>query len=476
MLLGVSFGQLWRAERRLPPGPARQRLRAFEWAFGIGYLGSLDYLAAYGIPVYPAGYLAVLGFLIVSAWGIRRYRLVDITPSFAAGQILATMADALLVLDREGVVRVVNQAACRLLEGAEEELIGASLAQVRGGLLSSSDLERLFQTGAVPWGQTLTYRSRRHGPMALWLSASVIQDRDHRPLAAVCIVRDVTTQRQAEQQLRRTHEALLQREGALREALSALEQSHAELKAAQWQLVEAEKMESIGRLAAGVAHEVKNPLAVLLMGTQLMAKHLPDHDGRAAEILREMETAVRRADTVVRGLLDVSASRGVALQEASLNVIIQQALALVHPLSAAARITVRTELGELPGLRLDRQRMEQVLVNLFMNAIQAMPRGGTLAVTTAAAPGGSVIAEVRDTGAGIPEAALAKVFDPFFTTKPPGQGTGLGLTVCRHLVELHGGTIQIMNRPGGGCSVTLQLPVGRGGGESHDEAAHPDRG
>jgi len=184
-------------------------------------------------------------------------------------------------------------------------------------------------------------------------------------------------------------------------------------------------------------------------------------------ILKNMKDAVRRADNVIRGLLDFSAPRTLHTAPTSLNQAIQQALLLVRHELVKNQIEVRSELSEsLPRVTLDEGKMEQVFVNLFINAAHAMPSGGTLTVRTRCGPasgqfhdGGTLIAEVEDTGPGIPEEKLAKVFDPFFTTKAPGKGTGLGLSVSKTIVEMHGARIDLRNRPEGGVRATLVFGV-----------------
>lgn len=267
----------------------------------------------------------------------------------------------------------------------------------------------------------------------------------------------------------------------LEEVNERLERRRAQeqLQAAQHQLIQAEKMESIGRLAAGVAHEVKNPLSVILMGVDCLLGRLASDKDRT--ILSHIAESAKRADTVIRGLLDFSASRAEDLKPEDLNRIVEQALLLVKHELVRSHVTVVKDLSpEVPPLQLERTKIEQVFINLFMNAIDAMSEGGTLTVRTAVkvldAVGPHVgrrttdrfrigdtvaVVEIDDTGIGIPAEHLSKLLDPFFTTKPPGKGTGLGLSVAKSLVESHGGTIDIRNRPEGGVRVTLMFPVQR---------------
>ena len=284
---------------------------------------------------------------------------------------------------------------------------------------------------------------------------------------------DVTEKFRAEENLRRANAELAAKEEQLLKTLEALRSSHEELIQAQLHLIQAEKMESVGRLAAGVAHEVKNPLAIISMGLE----YLNETCGPGAldpEVYRAMHDAVYRADAIVRGLVDFSADRRLDTAPQSLNAMIERALLLVKHALTGGHVAVTRELAKgLPPVRLDPTKIQQVFVNVFLNAIQAMEGGGTLTVRTYLKQirGDEspmlldgfdtcqevAIAEVDDSGPGIPPDKLAKVWDPFFTTKGIGRGTGLGLTVCRKIVELHGGTIHLANRPPRGARLTLFL-------------------
>lgn len=252
----------------------------------------------------------------------------------------------------------------------------------------------------------------------------------------------------------------------------------AELQQAQERLVRTERLAAIGRLSAGVAHEVKNPLMIILLGVRYLSKHLPAGDDSVAVVLKDMGDAVQRADGVVRGLLDVAAPKELDLKPEDLNGIAEQSLLLVKHELDRSHIRLVKELGkDLPPVRLDRNKMQQVFINLFTNAVHAMPHGGTLTLRTRErepaelgreagswtdrfGPGETdVVVEVDDTGPGIPEDKLSKIFDPFFTTKS-GTGTGLGLTVTAKIIELHGGTITVRNRREGGARAAMIFKAG----------------
>ena len=243
-----------------------------------------------------------------------------------------------------------------------------------------------------------------------------------------------------------------------------LHKANQETKSAQLRLVQAAKLESVGRLAAGVAHEVKNPLAVILFALDYLKESVDSSDPNVATALTDARDAVVRADAVIRALLDFSTGADLTPSVQDVNGVVRKALLLVHHAITRSHVAVTEDLAEgLPPAMLDRAKFEQVLVNLLINAIDAMPDGGRLTVRTRLEPmreadakgplragTSTIVVEIEDTGAGIPEGALAKLFDPFFTTKPPGKGTGLGLAVCKSIVSLHGGTIAITNKEGGG--------------------------
>jgi PAS domain S-box-containing protein len=305
---------------------------------------------------------------------------------------------------------------------------------------------------------------------------------------AICsISTDITERKRAEEQLKRAYAELSQSEAALKAALQKLKTANEELQTTHLQLIQAAKLESVGTLAAGVAHEVKNPLQTMLMGLDYLTNNLCGGNDNTTLVLSDMRDAVIRANVIIRELLQLSAPTDFKPKEEDLNGLVERSLWLLNSEVVAAQIKVVRKLdAEMPLVRLDRSKIEQVFINLFINALQAMSQGGVLTVTTRHRRFGEdlnltgpafaqfkagdlvVIAEVQDTGEGIAEHHLPRVFDPFFTTKPTGVGTGLGLSVVRKIMDLHGGAIDIRNRPLGGVVVTLlfsaDLEENSGGG------------
>lgn len=333
-------------------------------------------------------------------------------------------------------------------------------------------------------GQELLNREEmtvdRHGNRR-WLSTTKVPLRNAAGQVAglVGISRDITEKKQAEERLRQANIQLAKSKTEQEKVLADLQRSHEELKAAQFQLIQAEKMQSLGRLAAGVAHEVKNPLGILNLGIDYMTKNLVAPDETIAQVLNDMSDALRRADGILLDLLDFSVPRALDLHHENINSLVEQSLVFVrHELSTGPIKLVREFQPELPRAMVDPNKIKQVFINVLTNSIHAMPQGGILHVRTYSKtlevgevdhddgsrqadqfhPGQLVvIAEVIDTGSGIPQDKLTHIFDPFFTTKPTGKGTGLGLTVAKKIVELHGGSIDIRNRPEGGVCVTIKF-------------------
>jgi PAS domain S-box-containing protein len=193
LVLAASFRHLWTEHLKTKSRTQKHRFNFFAINLTIGYMGSVDYLPAFGIPIFPSGYLAVFVFLLMTAYAIKRYQLVTLTPAFAAKQILKTMADTLLVLDSEGVIRVANHAACRMFGKEEKELVGKPLWLISGNLLPKNRLQRVLRSGAIQRYQTLY--SSQQAKLLLDISVSSVPNQENEAIGAVCIVRDITSQR-----------------------------------------------------------------------------------------------------------------------------------------------------------------------------------------------------------------------------------------------------------------------------------------
>jgi PAS domain S-box-containing protein len=224
------------------------------------------------------------------------------------------------------------------------------------------------------------------------------------------------------------------------------------------QLQHAEKMASVGLLAAGVAHEVNTPLAGISSYTQLLRGQLEEQDPRQL-VLEKIEKQSFRAAKIINGLLNFSRSSGTEFEQVDVNKVLLDVLSLVEHQLEGAKIRVRKELAAaLPPLRGNSNRIQQVFFNLVLNARDAMPSGGWLTIASSA-DNDTVLVEVKDTGHGIRREHIRRIYDPFFTTKGIGRGTGLGLSVSYGIVQEHGGAIFVDSTPGQGTTFRVAFPA-----------------
>ncbi|SNB46203.1 sensor histidine kinase [Geobacter sp. DSM 9736] len=276
----------------------------------------------------------------------------------------------------------------------------------------------------------------------------------------------------------------------------SLENANSELKAAREEAVRSEKMASVGLLAAGTAHEIGTPLAAIIGFAGILRDEVCD-DPRRLDFMCRIEDEAFRIDRIVRGLLDYARPSTAALEMVRVNVVVSSAIDLLaaQGVLKGLRLTLGLE-DELPPIAVDRHELQQVLVNLLLNARDAVPAGGEVRVETrqadpnefpgyqAPAPpvrvmgrrredfhgafcadyprsdtGSWVIIAIADNGIGIPSEDLGRIFDPFFTTKEPGEGTGLGLSICARIIDSFGGRIVAQSEEGSGSTFFILLPV-----------------
>ena len=226
------------------------------------------------------------------------------------------------------------------------------------------------------------------------------------------------------------------------------------------QLMQAEKLSSIGLLAAGVAHEVNTPLAVISSQAQMLFKQMSPDDPRTRTVEKIVKQSFR-ASEIVNSLLKFSRVSGSDYAEVDVNRVIRETVSLVEPMLRASRISLNTQLSPgLPAVYGNAGKLQQVFMNLIMNARDAMPRGGELTLATES-ENSTIHVEVADSGVGIPADHLSKIFDPFFTTKATSRGTGLGLAVTYGIIREHSGKIGVESAPGRGTTFRLEFPTAR---------------
>ncbi len=335
-------------------------------------------------------------------------------------------------------------------------------------------------------GETPTYevehRLRHKDGSYRWILARGVAHRDAhgRPVRMAGSHVDLTQRKFAEEQLREAYAELQANQSELKRTLEDLKVAHEELQTAQLQLVQTARMEAVAELARGVAHDLRNLLQPIELGVYYLDHSVPKADPNMEVVLAEMRDAARRSEVILNDMLDVSGNQDFQPRDEDLNRVMEDSLRLVHNKLLSSGIVVDSQLApDLPHVWIDRAKIERVFLNLFFNAIQAMAKGGRLYVVTRADRfnGGInvvdsicppfeigeqvVVAEIRDTGTGIPVWALPRIFDACFTTKPRGEGTGLGLSLVKTFMDLHCGAIDVRNAPDCGAIATVILRVER---------------
>jgi signal transduction histidine kinase len=252
--------------------------------------------------------------------------------------------------------------------------------------------------------------------------------------------------------LTRLYEHLQARNRELYEAMHELQET-------QEQLIQKEKLASVGQLAAGVAHEINNPLSSILLYADIICQEIPEQNAQQRQDLEMILKEATRCRTIVNDLLSFSRQNEVLAQPTDLNALLREIAQEVTIQERFRGVDIQTDLDPaLPTIEADPFQLRQVFCNLMNNAADAMPGGGTLTLRTKRGPwSGFITAEAQDTGEGISEENMKKLFTPFFTTKPMGKGTGLGLAIIYGIVKMHRGQIGVESEVGKGTTFTLTL-------------------
>jgi PAS domain S-box-containing protein len=379
---------------------------------------------------------------------------------------------ATFVVNREHRVTHWNQACERLTGKNKKEMIGTPSQwqafyeeprPVMADCIIEQDLSLLQayygdrglkESAVIPGAYEAEDIFPRLGPggRTLFFLAAPITDPEGELQAAITTLQDVTEQRRAETVIRRN--------------IQEIERAYDELKSTQEQLIQSARLASLGKLAATIAHEINNPLAGVLNYIKLLIKffqkgsfpseRLEDIKGFLA--IMERETA--RCGDIVKNLLSFSRPSVVRKEPVQVNEIIEQALGiLTHKIEISGARLVKNLAPDLPPVTCDSKQIQQALMNIIINGVEAMPQGGTLTISSRRRePEKMVEVEIRDTGIGIPKAHLDNLFEPFFSTKAEGKGVGLGLSVSYGIINKHGGTINVESAPGQGTAFAVLLP------------------
>ncbi len=404
------------------------------------------------------------------------------------------------MVDPSGRWLRANPALCEIVGYAEAELLKKTFRDITHPDDLPSDLAqhaRLLAGEIDSYRTEKRYIHRQGHTVWVVLSVSLVRDAAGQPLYQVGLVEDISRRHRAEDQLRAQN-------ARLAELVASERQAHQALKQAESQLVQAEKLTALGQLVAGVAHEINNPLAFVLNNLAVLQRDVgllrslldlygqsqvalagtaPDLLARIQKLADEIDLnytleslerltgrsseGLRRIRQIVVDLRDFARLDESEVNEVDLNAGIRATANIISGRARDCRVSIALDLGEIPRIVGAPGKLNQVVLNLLSNAIDASPPDGTVTIRTRSSTAsevddggvGSVEIHVIDQGRGIDPAIRARIFDPFFTTKPIGQGTGLGLSLCYGVIHEHGGTIRVESEPGHGAHFIVTLPL-----------------
>ncbi len=399
----------------------------------------VPHLGPLGSEAYPVvrGALISLAMASLIAWLAFRHKwdyekkltehneALESTRDFLS-RIIEGSAEAIVTLDPAGRVTSWNRAAEEIFGWKAEEMLGTDLKRLLpadpAAAEDLAEMEAIVRSGR-PVREYEVNRVRKDGRrITVRITLSPLYDGDGDYLGSTGIVRDVTA-----------------------------------FKEMEARLVERERLAAVGELAASVAHEIKNPLAGIRGACEILSDVFSEDDPRR-ELSEEVHRQIERLDRTLRDLLRFAKPQAMRQEATDIHAVLDRVLAVLLEADQARSITVDRDYDRaMPELRVDPQQMEQVFINILLNAFQAMNHAGKIVIRTIADGEGASIS-IRDSGPGIPPEVADRIFKPFFTTR--SKGTGLGLAIVKNIVTAHGGAISAATAPGGGAEFTITLPKG----------------
>ncbi len=383
------------------------------------------------------GFAGLVTLLLAQGYRLAR-RSLERVQAFS-DQVVDKMPMGLVATDEQGDVAVFNSSAAAIIQCDASEMIGRPIRGVLPGdfrsLVSRLDIEEGLLEQDAEW------RLASGESVPLSVSGALLRDDGGNFLGYVFIFRDLREVRRLQREVERSR-----------------------------------RLASVGSLAAGVAHEIRNPLSSI-KGFATYFKERYGENAQDRETANVMIEEVERLDRVIRELLEFARPTALNLRVGSLDELIRRSLRLVEGDAKKKRVEICTEIQpDLPPMSMDWDRLSQVFLNLYLNSLQAMPEGGVLTVRVNSRPSqSSIFVDVSDTGQGIAQGEREQIFDPYFTTK--SDGTGLGLAIVHRIVDAHGGSIRVESAPGTGTTITIVLPMSHrrpaefgGSGETREDA------
>ena len=351
--------------------------------------------------------------------------------------LIESSVDGIIAADMKGNIFIFNKGAEALTGYTAEEVIGkAPIAEIYPAGVAKEVMKRLRSPEYGGVGKLTPTQfnvlNKAGEEIPIQLSAALIYDGAGKEIASVGIFTDLRPRLIMEKKLQETHV----------------------------QLVSSEKMASLGKLAAGIAHEINNPLGGILIYSSLMMEDLKGEDPKRGDLARIVQEA-GRCKEIVKSLLEFARQTEPKMEPTDINRAITEGLFFLENQALFHNIRIIKELDPfLPFVKGNAGQLKQVFMNIIVNAAEAMHGSGTLTITTSQAPDRkTVLIEFTDTGEGIPEENLSRIFEPFFTTKDVGRGTGLGLATSYGIVEEHGGKIKVKSKVGEGTTFIIELPI-----------------
>jgi signal transduction histidine kinase/CheY-like chemotaxis protein len=403
----------------------------------------IDFAPAFGLAVYPFGYVIITAMHALTVWGSLRGRLTELTPEFAAEHVLKEMHDGVLLVDRQGLVRLANRAVAETLGCDMEDLVERPLGAAG---TNTQVLEVLRRVPDGPWTPEIAFVDRAGAQRYVRVAVSAITDQARVPVAHLYTLQSITAERLALQEKERL-------EAGIRHS---------------------QKLESLGVMASGIAHDFNNILLTILGNAELVAKHSDDAGSVRAHV-QKIEAAAERASELTGQMLTYTGNAQIQQRPIDINQVVTEVTALMQ-VAVSKKATLALELHpDLPQVVGDPVQMSQVILNLITNASEALQgaSGSIILRTGITRPDGSfqrwngrdhaepaaeyVILEAQDTGCGMDQNTLGKIFDPFFTTK--FKGRGLGLATVLGIVRAHSGMTRVTSAPGQGTTFTIALPA-----------------
>jgi PAS domain S-box-containing protein len=383
---------------------------------------------------------------------------------------LAGLSEMVIITDLDHRIIYANEATEVILGYRPEDMVGIAASQFFTDIPGNpEELAQRIATEAVrgAWQGEIFNRRSDGAIIQVYLTMSVLKEDDGRVMGYVGITRDITDRKQAENALRESMEREKRLAGEKieieRRRAEEIKKAYDELKNIKGQLIQSEKLSALGRLSAGLAHELNSPLdgimTLLRLNNKKLAENSPESERNSA-----MLSAAEHMARIIKDLTSFARESNAVFAEINLNEVIESVLSFSSYQLTRDNISIVKNYSDcLKSIRGEKGQIQQVILNMITNARHAMPEGGTLTITTGNPKDDSyVFIKFIDTGRGIDKDDLDKIFDPFFTTKEPGEGVGLGLSVSYGIIETHQGEITIASEPGKGTTFTVTFPVWMG--------------